>query len=477
MKKFFRFAAVAVAAFALLSCEKDPQDQTQKPDTPDTPGQTTPEYTEDLTFTLTVTEVEAEKAKIKVEHNGTTKDTWYGFATTETDIEQAIEDIIAEGGVTLKKNTSTTMTVRGLEPETDYTFVAVGITADGETYGEVATVEFTTTAVAPPAPEGYTVNPAWTIEYIHNYEYNGQTFEHVVEITSTDENPFLVTAWPKNYLDEYGIDVIAQAEIDGWKETLAGTQYTFADVLSAGSGLMDITELIDVEEYGNEWYALMIGADVNGNPTNLYAVSDLITVENEDLDPAYAEWLGNWTFTGANGLTQTVTFSKGVANKSYKMTGYEGQNLSVAVIWDPENQVWQINNQNLGTYEFNGGSTGDIWFIGEDAQENLFLDDTLPICMGGKLEDGTLTCIPFESELQMEDGSTYTYVVNDMLFLAYFGGNQLSYISGTYQTGYPTFPITITPASATASTFSVEKGNKHICKFMTARTFNCVATR
>ena len=80
MKKFFRFAAIAVAAIALFSCEKPPQgDDTQTPGGNEKPEQTVPEYTEDLTFTLAVTEVEADKAKIKVEHNGTTKDTWIGL--------------------------------------------------------------------------------------------------------------------------------------------------------------------------------------------------------------------------------------------------------------------------------------------------------------------------------------------------------------------------------------------------------------
>ena len=169
MKKFFRFAAIAVAAIALFSCEKPPQgDDTQTPGGNEKPEQTVPEYTEDLTFTLEVVEVEADQAKIKVEHNGTTKDTWYGFATTESDVEKAIADVLAEGNVTLKKNTKTNITVRNLEPETEYTFIAVGIKADGTTYGNHAIVEFTTAKVEEPTPPTptpgeYTINPNWTV--------------------------------------------------------------------------------------------------------------------------------------------------------------------------------------------------------------------------------------------------------------------------------------------------------------------------
>jgi hypothetical protein len=213
----------------------------------------------------------------------------------------------------------------------------------------------------------------------------------------------------------------------------------------------------------------------------LYAISDVISIEEEDLDEAYAAWLGNWTFTGANGLTQNVKFSKGIANQSYKMTGYEGQSLPVTVLWDAENQFWQINNQNLGNYTLTDQSgnpaPAEIWFLGKDAEMNFFFSDQIPICMGGMFEDGTLGCIPFEGTLQTENGD-FEYVVNDMNFFAYLTEtDQISWISGTFQTGFPTFPITITPASATASTRSVENGIKHISKVMAIPcTFNSFLT-
>jgi len=450
MKKFFMLTAIAAVTFGLLGCEKDPQNEGTKPG--GDPSKPSTEYTENLTFTLEVAEVEADQAKIKVEHNGTTKDTWYGFATTETDIEKAIEDILAEGNVTLKKTTKTTMTVRNLEPETEYTFVAVGITADGKTFSEPATVKFTTAK----GDVEYAENAAWTISYIGDYEQEGQLYTHVAVLESTDENPYFLTAWPKEAFDQTGIKAVAEAEIGSWLEYLSGSQYTFADVLTVGSTMETFADVIDTQ-YGLDWYIIAIGADEEGNATGLYAISDLITIVEEEMTPEYEAWLGDWTFTGANNLTQTVTFSKGSANKTFKMTGYEGQaDLEVIVLWDAENQYWQINNQKLGTYNFGADGDGDIYFIGKDVEGNLFLNE-IPICVGGMLEDGTMACLPFEGELEMQDGSTFPYVVNDMLFVAYFASdNSLSYISGTFQTGYPTFPMTITPAART-STHSVKK--------------------
>jgi hypothetical protein len=51
----------------------------------------------------------------------------------------------------------------------------------------------------------------------------------------------------------------------------------------------------------------------------------------------------------------------------------------------------------------------------------------------------------YEETWENEDGTQGSYVVDSMLYLAYFEElGQLSYISGTYQTGYPTFPMTFT---------------------------------
>jgi hypothetical protein len=489
MRKFFKFAAVAAIVAMIASCGKEPAPGPEPgPGTNPTPE--TPSYTEDLTFTLAIDEVETNKAKIEVEHNGTTKDTWYGFATTESDVNKAIADVLAEGNVTLKKNTKTTITVRGLEPETEYTFIAVGIKADGTTYGEPATLKFTTAAEevpAPPTPNEMTVNPNWTVTYSGAQEYDGQVYEHTATVTSTDQNPwFLSGAYEKEMFDaavaEYGLTAIAQAELDGLKDYVDqinayyGYNLTAVDLAYVGTDW----DAIAIEP-GKEYVVMAIGIGADSELSMLYAISDVISIEEEDLDEAYAAWLGNWTFTGANGLTQNVKFSKGIANQSYKMTGYEGQSLPVTVLWDAENHFWQINNHSLGNYTLTDQSgnpaPAEIWFLGKDAEMNFFFSDQLPICMGGMFEDGTLGCVPFEGTLQTEEGD-FEYVVNDMNFFAYLTEtDQISWISGTFQTGFPTFPITITPASATASTRSVENGIKHISKVMAIPcTFNSFLT-
>ena len=463
MKKFFKFAAVAAIAAMFVSCTEKPGPDPETPKDPGTPDTPKVELTENLAFTLEVTEVETDKAKVKVEHNGTTNDTWYAFATTDTDVNAAITakvaEITADGGkiAGIKKGKSTTVTVRSLQPETAYTFIAFGITEAGEVYGTSASVPFTTAKEeeeppTPPAPEGMSINPNWTVTYSGAQEYEGTVYEHTATVTSTDQNAwFLSSAWPKAdfdaALETYGIEAIAQAELKGFKEYVEqinayyGANYTAADLAYVGTDW----DVINVQ--GGEWIVMAIGVGADSELSMLYAVSEPFTIEEEDMSEAYAAWLGDWTITGANGIQQFVTFSKGIANKTFLMSGYEGDDaagLDVTVNWMEEEGIWVIYNQMLGTFGFGSYGNGDVWFLGEGESGDIYLSE-VPICIGGTLEDGSLAAYGYEEEYELEDGTPMSYKVVSMEYLAYLTDHgQLSYITSTYQTGYPTFPMTFT---------------------------------
>ena len=142
MKDTFRILLMAMLAIALASCDKTPQPEPE-------PEPEKPELNQNLTFTLEVAEVTANSAKINVSHNGTADDTWYGFATTNTNINEAISEkyteLTSSASISgLKKQASYTATVSGLEPETEYVYITFGLSEDGELYGKAASVKFTT---------------------------------------------------------------------------------------------------------------------------------------------------------------------------------------------------------------------------------------------------------------------------------------------------------------------------------------------
>ena len=476
MKKFFKFAAIAAITAAFVSCTEKPGPEP----TPEPGPGTTPEYTEDLTFTLEVAEVEADKAKIKVEHNGTTKDTWYGFATTESDVDKAIADVLEEGNVSLKKNTKTNVTVRSLEPETEYTFIAVGIKADGTTYGAPATVKFTTAKAeepTPPAPTPgeYTINPNWTITYIGDYEQDGKVYNHVITVETTDTNPYFVTAWPVEAFDQVGIATVVEEEIKAWEELLA--QYPGAtwanDILYAESILATVG--ID-PAYGTKWYAIAIGCDTNGNATGLYALSEIIDLENlgggEDVEltPEYAAWLGNWTFTGSNGVAFDVTMKQGKANQTYKLAGWEGpdaEGLDITVEWMADNGIWVIFAQSFGTFNFGASGNGEVWLTPESKDGYIYPADGIPACLGGFTQDGQMVVEGYAEEL--EDGSVVEMAT--MMYLAKLEKDGKWY-GITSVKEWPTFPLTVTPATkATTNAVKEFKGGKKTLNPLAPKTF------
>lgn len=458
MKKIFRFAAMVAAAAALFSC--------QEPVTPDpgtgdeNQGTGNTELNVDIKFTLTVSEVESDQAKVKVEHDGERTDTWYGFVTTASDIDQAIDDevaaLVASGKVSLQKSTSKTVTVRDLEAETAYTYVVFGLSDQGQVYGEPASVEFTT-AKAPVVIEGYQVNPAWTITYIGQYEEQGQVYDNVVSVETTDQNTYFVTAWPKAAFDEMGIEYVAETECASWLEYLAGTNYTFADLLYNKSILTQVE--IDTQ-YGTEWYAIVIGADAEGNPTGLYAMTDLITIVEEEMTEEYADWLGTWTVTGTNGVAWDVTFSKGIANQTYKLSGWEGpesEGLDVTVDWMAEDGIWVVFAQSLGVYDFGSYGQGAVWIVPQDTEGYIYPSEGVPACLGGYTEDGQRLVIGYSEEL--EDGSVVEMAT--MMYLADLG----KWYTITSTEAWPTFPLTVEAATkATTCSVSEFKGSKKTLK-------------
>jgi hypothetical protein len=421
---------------------------------PASQDENTAESLKDLNFTLSVKSVGTDYAEVKVAHDGERNDTWYGFVTTENDLDAAIDakvDELLEGGkiTGLKKTTTTTVELSGLEADTDYEYVVFGLTSDGTVYGKPSSVSFTTLSL----PEGvtYKVNPAWTVKYNGAGVIDGETYEHTVTVTSTDNNSYLITAYPREDYEQYGIQALAEYEVEFWNSFLAdynknnGTNLDLSVLLCKGT----YTDAFSMD--AGDWYAFAIGIGSDLKPNGLYAISDVITIQEGEMSAEYKAWIGDWVFTGSNGMKQYVNFSKLKADESYIMTGYEGadaEGLEVEVMWDAQNQAWAIYNQIIGTYNFGSSGSGEVWFLGADSQGSFYAEEGVPICAGGIFDNGTLGAVGYSEEWE-ENGTKQSYVVSEMNFVVNLS-NQWYYITETYkdlENGYPTFPITITPAT------------------------------
>ena len=463
MKNIFKFMMVAAAASMFAACDETPIDPVT-PEEDETPKDEVVELNQNLEFTLEVTTLEADNAKVSVSNNGTTADTWYGFVTSEVGkteaslIDAEVATLTAGGGkiTGLKKQTSTTLTVRGLEPDTDYKYIVFGLSENGEVYGKSQSVSFKTLK----GELQYTENSAWTVKYegagtIGNYNY-----EHTISVASTDNNYYFVTAATVEDFNTAGIKSIAEsnlaelkAYIDGFNAQ-NGTNYKVVDVLFKGNGL----EAVNLE--AGDWYGIAIGVDEKGELTGLYAKSDVITIVEEEMTEEYAAWIGDWTFTGANGAAYNITLEKKVSNKTYNMYGYDGNDLDfipVEVSWIAEYGIWTIYPQNFGEFEFADGSVGTIYFLGGmETEKGFSLYTDVPTCLGGTLDDGSMVVYGYSVE---EEGIAMSL----MCHFVVIDGSPFFWADPAE---IPTFPISVTPGAATAAkSMAVVKDSKKISTF------------
>lgn len=314
MKNIFKFATMAFAALAFASCnEKEPVQENKEPEQ---------EITENLTFTLTLDEVTDKTAKISISHNGTKDDTWYGFHTTEKDIEKAVENKVEEltskdkvSG--LKKSTKYSASLSNLEPETEYTYIAFGMTEKGETYGKTAHMTFTTKAEEVPPLTEFTETSTWKITYAGREVVEGNKMDQFT-VECEEGNRYYFTTFPEIYLEYYGITVKEYVESEAeYVDILLENGYTIADLTS------DKTETWSAPRMeSGDYICLAIGYDGAGKATYEYS-SQKITIEEEEATADYNKWIGTYTFTSANNINYTISIDHYDNNYLYLVNGWE----------------------------------------------------------------------------------------------------------------------------------------------------------
>ena len=219
MKILLRLATIMMVSSVILSCKKDPIDTGKDPvkPGPDKPNvEVKIEYTEDIEFAINVLSVGATTAEIEVKHTGTEDDTWYGFATTSTNVRVAMMDMVEEltqdEKVTgLTNGISKTIRLEGLTPETKYNYIVFAITEDGDVYGTEEYETFRTVIE-------YKVNSAWTVEYTGRQFIGENEYENTVSVTSKDENPYFMTIVTQERFESTEIKTLLTEELESLKE-------------------------------------------------------------------------------------------------------------------------------------------------------------------------------------------------------------------------------------------------------------------
>lgn len=447
MKILIKIAAILMVASALLSCKKEPVNNGPEPGNTDEPKEEVEiKYTEDIEFSIKVLSVEATAAEIKVEHTGTEDDTWYGFATTSTNVSVAMADMVEEltknddQKVTgLEKGSMKTVRIEGLLPETKYNYIVFAITPEGDVYGTEEYESFKTITE-------YKVNPAWTVEYTGRQFIGEYEYENTVTVTSADSNPYFTTIVEKSRFDSTDKEELLKEELDSFMKFIDEynahneVETTFASWCFTGNSI-DAFGL----ESGHTYVAMAIGATPECKLTGLYAYSKEFQPYEEEMTEAYASWIGDWTFTGANGVAFDIKIEKDKSNKTFAMTGWEGEEAShCEVLIDWYGESWMLWSQHIMSGSNQYGDF-DIYFCPVNSENGKGYIGDYPMCIGAVAEDGTRMAVIYQ-----EEGFTFTH----MQFLAQWPDGLYRV---THTTEFPTFPITITPAASTKSVTGTPK--------------------
>ena len=129
------------------------------------------------------------------------------------------------------------------------------------------------------------------------------------------------------------------------------------------------------------------GAEENNNGNGNGDNTD--TVQPTEL---YAEWLGGWVIEGDNKVSNIVTISQDVVNKSIKLKGLMGLPFSIVGDYSTERNDIIFSAQIVDkNYEFSGGQVGEIHLLGLD-RDGLYYgidkNGNYEIAIAGVLDDG-----------------------------------------------------------------------------------------
>lgn len=327
MNRIFKLAAIMAAALvSFVGCTEKPEEETKQ------------ELTENLEFTLELTSISHNEAAIKVEHNGTASDSWYGFLTTdqiqtEDDLNKAVakemQALLTAGDIAKKvsNQTKTISILRNLNERTIYTYVVMGLTKDGNIYGTTRAIIFQTTLDISKLKE----TDEWEIKYERGV--NQDELAELFEVTC-DEGK----GWYFSYIDTFSLEYeelevkdYVQYVIEQEVPTLLQMGYSWKEHLyMEGPDMIAYPRIMS-----GDYIGVVIGYTADGEPTGEYTQVPFTIVE-EEATPEYEQWIGQWDVTsiydiileeGGTPIEREATYHISLHhvdnNFIYAMTGWE----------------------------------------------------------------------------------------------------------------------------------------------------------
>ena len=344
--------------------------------------------------------------------------------------------------------------------------------------GRSAIVNITYTALSNPvsftiaqdaAAINYVQNPNWTVSYLGKDKDDDGYFDLVAVDVAEGEDTYFTEAISVEEFDalEGGIQQYVEGMIATYQQLLDAYDMTWSDLLTtAGS-----TTKLNVLNHTTDYYAVAIGADYDGNPTGLYAMTRF-TPEELEASEEYNKWLGDWRIEDNDGNGFDISISVGSPDISYVMSGYQPYmevsvplsfdsstgNLVFASVEDLLGETISLEDNSGVTHQailgFHGmGDDGYVW-PGYDMAEALLSAD------GNSAE-----VAPYQYDFTTELGYVVTITGMELMAVSTDSNNVWTYMDPeSRESGAPTLPATMTriQSVSTSTAMSVARDIKDL---------------
>lgn len=225
-----------------------------------------------LTFVLTAKGHTSESVSVKIEHNGSEDNTWYGFLTEDLEADASVlvkENLPAEAA--FKTGVKDSIVFEGLKPATSYRYIVTGITSKG-VFGEPAEIVLSTSK--------YVSSEKYSVNYIGFFEHENYGPVPGIEVTAAEDvskySYYVETADVSDEYEEFD-DYIEHIISDATSELLEDADYyevPVSDLLLSGN------QTIPLLLYNGNYRIFVLSFDDNGK-----FAGDISWIEADVVEP------------------------------------------------------------------------------------------------------------------------------------------------------------------------------------------------
>lgn len=325
---------IFLTLFILSACTEDEQESNE------------------VIFKVSLTEAKDYSATVTITHNGTNRNCYYGFwvSGSKDDIQGEINKYLSTADKSkilssLKNQRKKVVSLSGLKPTSEFTYIVFGINEDGELYGVPDAVEFKTTERQWSAE----INENWSIKYLGDALYNnGYYSKFKVNVNKSSTDHYFVFECD---IDTYNTftneeDFITYAIEEFKKENIDDDENEQDFWL-----LEDFLAIESIYHYHyldpNDYIAYAIGVNPDGSPSGLYVKSEPFSVKEYKATKGFDNLLSNeWKITNNEDVTyNNIRFEKLKVNQSLLMYGWGNHPFPIVVNYNQNSRNITIPTQ------------------------------------------------------------------------------------------------------------------------------------